>query len=254
MTRFDGESQQGFSLIEVILVLAVLAVLAATFAPSLLQQVVESRVDSTRIEERAIYEAMVGRADDSSSFGFVGDLGRLPASFVELLDGTGLPVHTTATVRSVGMGWNGPYLNQGQSAADMLKDAFGRPYTGAELGRVISAGPDGIVGNPDDIAYPPVAPVVTGRVQVTIKRFLDPITSIDSPSYAVNLYYSDNGIEAVLTATVPPFIFENVPMGLHAVQVVSQKEASFGTIVAQDTIATPGFGRTKLVELWLKIQ
>jgi prepilin-type N-terminal cleavage/methylation domain-containing protein len=254
MTRCYGESRQGFSLIEVILVLAVLTVLAAAFAPSLLQQVVESRVDSTRSEEKAIYEAMVGRTDDPSSFGFVGDMGRLPTSFTELLRSDGLPPYSTATVRSVGMGWNGPYLNQGQSAGDLLKDAFGRPYTGAEMGRVVSAGPDGLVGTPDDIVYPPVPPVVTGRVQVTIKRFKDPETVIDSPSYGVNLYYSDNGAEAVLTATVPPFIFDNVPMGLHAVQVLSQKEGSVGTVVAQDTIASPGFGRTKLVELWIKIQ
>ena len=100
---------------------------------------------------------MVGKPGDGR-FGFVGDIGRLPASFQELAQPGGLPAYTTSTTRGIGMGWRGPYVNIGTSANDYLTDAFGRAYTGASSGQVRSAGPDGVAGNADDIVYPPAAP------------------------------------------------------------------------------------------------
>ncbi|HNV02687.1 MAG TPA: prepilin-type N-terminal cleavage/methylation domain-containing protein [Vicinamibacterales bacterium] len=241
----------GFTLIEAAVILAVLAVLAAAITPMILQQIVEAKTEATRREARLLHEAMLGRPDVPDSFGFFGDMGRLPASFEELVrPGPGTALFGTATFRNVGMGWKGPYINAGDAAGDYLTDAFGRPYRGASAGQVRSAGPDGVFDTADDIVYPPARPNPTGRLMVTVKRMSseDASYTLDPAGYAVRLYYSNGGVQASLDDAVPPFVFENVPQGVHAIAVLRMKSDP-PQIVAQDTILVFGGGSTRLVEL-----
>lgn len=238
---------QGFTLLEMSIALAIIAILAAVATPMILSRILESRVDATREEAQVLYEAMVGRESQEGSFGFVGDIGRLPTSFVELAQPSGLPLYTVSTVRGVGMGWKGPYVNTGESETDYLTDAFGRPYNGASTGQVRSTGPDGIAGNADDIVYPPTAPIITGRVHVNVKSLVGKVILNDPPSYVVDLYYSDGGVQAVVRDSSPPFRFDNVPMGLHAVQVIGPT----GAVAVGETISLRP-GAAQVVELWVE--
>jgi type II secretory pathway pseudopilin PulG len=240
----------GFTLIEVTVILAVLAILAAAITPMVLQRLVDAKVEATRQEAKALNEAMIGRADEPGSFGFFGDMGRWPAAFEELLrPAPGTPLFTTATFRNVGMGWKGPYLNAGDSGDDVLNDAFGRPYRGAPNGQVRSAGPDGLFDTADDIVYPPSPTNPGGRLMVTVKRMAaeDNSYTLDPAGYTVRLYYANNGQEAFLDDPVAPFVFENVPQGIHAIVVLRMKSEP-PLAVAQDTIQVFGNGATKLVE------
>ena len=99
--------------------------------------------------------------------------------------------------------------------------------------------------------YPPRPPVVGGRVLVTIKRMAaeDIGYTLDPPGYQVRLYYSSNGKEAFLTDDIAPFIFDNIPQGVHAIAVVRLKKDQ---IVVQDTIESYG-GGTKLIELIFRL-
>jgi prepilin-type N-terminal cleavage/methylation domain-containing protein len=249
----------GFTLLEVVLVIAVLAILTTALAPTVLQRLVESRVDQTRAEELKLYEAVVGRSDEGS-YGFVGDIGRLPRGVEELLQPNGLPLYTTQTTGRVGIGWNGPYANFGASRNDILRDAFGRLYTGVEQGQIRSAGADGVAGTADDIVSPPAPTNVGGRLQVVVKTIVEQKVLADPPGCEVRLFYAAEGREAVLADGVAPFIFENVPAGLHAVVVMGPPPGSGGsgsgnggvlkTMLAQQTIASLANGRTKLVEIW----
>jgi type II secretory pathway pseudopilin PulG len=253
MTR--ARRPAGFTLIEATIILAVLAILAAAITPMVLQQLVDAKMEATRREAKLLQEAIVGRADVPGSFGFFGDMGRWPVSFEELLrPPPGTPLYTTATFRSVGMGWQGPYVNAGDSSGDMLTDAFGRPYRGAQNGQVRSAGPDGIFETSDDVVYPPSPPVAAGRLMVTVKRMSaeDASYTLDPAGYTVRLYYSNNGREAFVDDALPPFVFENVPQGVHAVAVLRMKTDP-PAIVAQDTIQVFGNGATKLLELIFRL-
>ena len=238
---------RGFTLLEMAIALAILAILAAVATPMIMQRLLEARIDATREETRALYEAMVGRESDPGSFGFAGDMGQLPASFQQLVQASGLPLYTTQTARGVGMGWKGPYLNLGGSATDYLTDGFGRPYTGAPTGQVRSAGPDGIAGNADDIVYPLGPPDITGSVHVSLKTIVEKKTVNDPAGYVVDLYYSNGGTQSVVRDNNPPFRFDNVPMGLHAVQVVRTQGG--GQVVAGETISLRR-GAAALLELW----
>ena len=243
----------GFTLIEIVVIIAVLTILATAIMPMVLQQVVDQKIETTRKEAKTINEAIVGRSDVPGQFGFVGDMGRLPYSFEELLRPQREAVLFTAvTFRGVGMGWKGPYINVGDTKEDVLTDAFGRPYGGIETGQVRSAGPDGVMGNEDDIVYPPNPPNIRGRVIVTIKRMAaeDQSYTLDPAGYEVRLYYSDNGHQAMLADNIAPFVFENVPQGIHAIEVNRLKR---NQIVVQDTIQSFGGGATKLVELYFRL-
>jgi prepilin-type N-terminal cleavage/methylation domain-containing protein len=253
--RHQHATPRGFTLIEITIVIAVLAILAAVIAPMLFQQLVDAKVAATRTSAKQLHEAIAGKPDVAGSYGFVGDMGRLPADFQELLrpSGGALPYHTD-TFRSVGMGWRGPYVNAGASRDAALRDAFGRDFRGAPTGRVESAGADGEFGTPDDIGFPPMPYRPFGRVLVTVKRMAaeDIGYTLDPPGYTVRLYYSNNGQQVYLDAPIAPFVFENVPQGVHAVAVLRMKKDP-PQVVVQDTIEIPGGGATRLVQLIFRL-
>jgi len=240
--------RRGFTLLELVVVLAVIGILAAAISPAVVQRIMDGRIEATRVEAQALHEAIVGKGSENR-FGFVGDIGRLPTSFQELAQVGGLPVYTTSSFRNIGMGWRGPYVNTGVTANDYLTDAFGRPYTGASSGQVRSAGPDGVSGNADDIVHPPAAPMIAGNVTVTVKTMQGAKTIVDPSGYRVELFYASSGAQASLTDTTAPFSFSNVPMGLHAVRVVKTANPNAGSVVSQDTI-TVRPGSTTASELW----
>jgi prepilin-type N-terminal cleavage/methylation domain-containing protein len=239
---------RGFTLLELVVVIAVIGILVAAVTPSVVQRIMDGRIEATRAEAQSIYDGMIGKPGDGS-FGFVGDLGRLPASFSELAQRGSLPVYTTSTTRGVGMGWRGPYVNIGSTANDYLTDAFGRAYTGAASGQVRSAGPDGVSGNADDIVYPPAAPTIRGTVNATVKTITGGKTVVDPAGYRVDLFYANGGAEASLADAAAPFSFSNVPMGVHAIRVVRTVNPQAGAVVAQDTIVVRP-SSTTAAELW----
>lgn len=238
--------ERGFTLLELVVIIAVIGILAAAVSPSVIQRIMDARIESTQTEAQALYVAMMGENSGGASFGFVGDIGRLPNSFQELVQQGGLPSYTTSTTRGIGIGWRGPYVNTGTSASDYLTDAFGHSYTGASSGQVRSAGPDGVFNTGDDIVYPPAAPVIGGTITVTVKT-LDTKgkTIVDPVGYSVELHYASNGAEATLIDASSPFSFTNVPMGIHAIRVLKNGGAS----VAEDTVVVRP-GGSAAAELW----
>jgi prepilin-type N-terminal cleavage/methylation domain-containing protein len=242
----------GFTLIEMVIIVAVLAVLAAAITPMVLQQLIDAKISTSKSSAKALYEAMAGQADVKGSYGFLGDMGRVPTTADELLKPpTGAPLYdATRTFRGVGTGWKGPYLAVGATREGFLKDSWGRDYRITPHAQVRSAGPDGVYDNEDDVVYPPEPPQLGSRVVVTVKREDAEAkgATIDPTGYEVRLYYSNNGQQAFLTTAKAPFAFERVHPGLHAVAVV---RISSGQMVAQDTIEVPA-NSTKLVELFFR--
>lgn len=208
-------ARQHMTLLEIAVMLVVLAVLAAAIVPATLKIIAAQRMTETKEEMKELYDAIVGDPD-RNNYGFVGDLGELPASLENLVEAGSYPTYTTDGTYGVGMGWNGPYLLK--SADDVMTDAFGQLYEFDPSARaqISSAGPDRTHGTSDDLLYPPseISPYGTIRIELA-----------NTENYAVSLYYSDAGHEKVLTATTAPYLFESIHFGPHAVEVLLKQES-----------------------------
>ncbi len=195
----------GFTLIEVVIVIAVIAILAALITPLAVNQITARRFDACREELQTLKKALAGDPALASgglrnSFGFVGDMGRLPVPagaganrLTELTTGAWSWVQQNG----IWWGWRGPYVSE-------LLDPWGNEYyysratTETALAAAIwSAGPDGVSGNSDDVAVTLRWDEVYSRVS---GNTLD-ACSIGSPFSAISVSYPD-GSAVVSTAPV----------------------------------------------------
>lgn len=123
-------TSRGFTIIELLIVMAILGMLAVMVAPNLFNQASGARRDAALSQISAI-----GSALDTHRL----DVGSYPD------DLEGLMVNTTD--RST---WNGPYLNN-----DVPRDPWGNEYQYSSTGReytLMSFGADGRAGGEDDDA------------------------------------------------------------------------------------------------------
>jgi general secretion pathway protein G len=121
--------QQGFTLVELLVVLAIIALIASLAAPQVLRYLGSARSDAALAQIRNIESALEL---------FYVDVLRYPTTE------EGLPVLTQPTPEVSGR-WNGPYLRN----VDALKDPWGNAYLyrfSNNTIEIISLGRDGAAG------------------------------------------------------------------------------------------------------------
>lgn len=136
--RSIKQRRAGFSLLEILVVLAIIALIAAVVGPRLFAQLDRSKTTTARLQIRALEAALETMRLD---------IGRLPT------EQEGLAMLIQADPNQA-PGWSGPYLDKG-----LPSDPWSRPYVyvapstaqpgGAgisESARVISYGADGAEG------------------------------------------------------------------------------------------------------------
>lgn len=211
-------SRNGFTLIEIIVVMAIMSILAGVLTPMVYRTWDDSKSALTRERMATLKIAIAGdptlyQQGIRSNYGFVGDVGALPETFDDLTTDSG-----------VWTGWNGPYLG-GFDAVTFKLDAWGREiiYTehsppllvsGEEIAATLrSAGSDGNFGNSDDINEVSDLPLqilsqdvwptatIRGNLSATLTT-----TTETTPTYFANLlvsYRNGSGMATAVTHCIP---------------------------------------------------
>lgn len=129
MRRYEKHVKDGFTLVELLLVVAILGILATVVVVNFTGKQVDAMIKATRGSI-----ANIGVAIDMYEV----DTGKLPSDLSNLTQGSGEP------------NWNGPYLRGG-----IPVDAWGTPFQysskDSKSYEVRSAGPDAQMGNDDDV-------------------------------------------------------------------------------------------------------
>jgi prepilin-type N-terminal cleavage/methylation domain-containing protein len=175
--------RKGFTLVEVIVVLAIIAILAAMAVPAALRIFQVTAESTTNQEMDNIKKAILGDPSKAESgvrsdFGYLGDMGCLPtptgtAGLTSLSTQGALPGWVFNAAAQIGSGWKQPYITgaaTGPGAEVFTKDQWGNDYVYTIAGACpltatfTSNGPDGAAGGGDDIDYSFVANDTTATV------------------------------------------------------------------------------------------
>ncbi len=233
MEKLMKGKEGGFTLIEVVVVIAVISILASMAVPYAFKIINQERRSSTMEEMLSIYRTIMGDAD-SGDGGYVGDMGTLPINNdLRALNlrrfGAVTQPNPSTDVYGVKYGWFGPYTNVGFDANSYLQDSWGVSYAYGSpgTGQIRSAGEDRVIGTADDIIYPPNPVNINGRILVNVmawdgSQFIQnpQIAAYPSMQLSLTLYYSNGGSRTSLVAgtpSSPPYTFLNLHKGQHGV-------------------------------------
>jgi prepilin-type N-terminal cleavage/methylation domain-containing protein len=248
--RSRNPDTAGFTLLELVVVLAILAVVTTLALRSLDQVQDQQRDEANRSGMQALHEAILGSPDDRAAdgsrmiSGFVADMGRLPKA-VEI-DGNltlaelwvnpghafdvrpaiavnGVPPAYQDSQVFVSGGWRGPYLRLPIGAETWL-DGWGNPMTST----LDSSPPD-----PDGAGYARLRDLsdnpLTGEQEVRMIRHLGANGILDSADEGYDrdgvLVFDDASYQVTLTA-----------------QVEVMKDDSPATVDPADTVTVCVFG------------
>jgi len=234
--RNDLSRSKGFTLIEVIIVIAILAIVAGAMAPLAGRAIDSSRQDQTLRRQQLIYKAILGDPESPGS-GFLSDVGRLPnTNLVELAVIGSLPVYSIQTC-GIGMGWRGPYLLEGVDTSGRPLDGWGTPMDLVN-GQIRSAGQDHNISTAaDNLLYPP-NPItvnnINGSITFTVMA-LDNSTSqptfVPAAGQAAVYFAQDGQMQSFLLTSATgvytcPSSGASLPQGIHAITATGDPDGA----------------------------
>jgi general secretion pathway protein G len=129
------KGRQGFTLAEIMLVIAIIGILASVVVPRLTGRTQEARTQATRLQIENFVMALDA---------FEHDCGRYP--------GTDEGLEALREAPSGATGWKGPYLRK-RVPLDPWRNAYRYRYNGAPADyELLSMGPDSREGGSDDLS------------------------------------------------------------------------------------------------------
>lgn len=253
--------KKGFTLFEVLVVIAVVAVLV-TFSLTYLPRLFSHESKQLTLENlEMIKKGMVGDPAQVEnrvriSYGYLGDMGRLPSSLMDLLVQGAQPGYAYDQSKKAGAGWRGPYLRLPQGQAGQFNpDPYGSAYIyhqtqyaspdtgGLVLANVVSPGADLAANSTDDLRIEvfqtEVHSQITGAVKDRSYTYV--------PNVKVEINYPSNGTltsQQVVTDAQGRYVFSNIPFGPRSLTVEPQLVYETGTALTSTQGANLQFQAT----------
>ncbi len=229
--------QKGFTIIEVIVLLAVTAILAGGIITFVFQAVNKERRDKT-LEQLSCLKKAVASTPRSFHYGgrtpigYFEDMGMLPSKLEDLYIKGSQPSYSFSPSLKVGVGWNGPYLDPKviEYLDSLKKDGFGQPFqylttsfvdtdTGETVeGKIISPGKDGKVDTPDDLSVE----FFTNELYSEVSGFIKDADGKGVGDVSVTINFPNKGALASSTSITDSYgfyKFQRVPHGIHSLQL-----------------------------------
>ena len=216
--------RQGFTLIELVIVILILGVLATVATREMLRTIEDARFSQTEKEMEQLALAITGNpaiySDGTrTDFGFVGDVGALPPDLNALVTNSG----GWAT-------WDGPYIDAGPDPSGHLTDAWGVAYaftgslirstgSGQTLEKIVVEDPSAFTAN-----------TVAGFLTDADRR--SPASPYND-SVRIQLLRPDGAGGIAANTTTPStdgtFSFVGIPIGNHTLRTICLPDADTTT-------------------------
>lgn len=249
--------QQGFTLIELVVVVAVIAILAGAIVPSITKPFLAEKQSETLREMTAIEEAIMGRPE-LGDWGFLSTIGAVPNSVDDLIVMPSSWTGAGADFRmGVPRGWNGPYVRV--ATRNPTLDAWGQPYQidrspgNPSLWRIRSRGANRVDGPAgqlnDDLFFPSstewYSSTGTARVTILAQRGNQNVMIEPAHIQNVRVYYADASTNGAGDTNKPCTAQLDgtwecgnaMPLGLNALEV--EFKSTTGCVGAACTVTRP---------------
>ena len=236
---------RGFTLIELVVAIALLSILAGAAAPLAVTQIRGHRI---RVTQERMKQLVIGMVGDPvrGGYGYLGDMGGLPAALEDLNTRGGAPLHALDPGDGVGTGYAGPYAPQVGGAGAAFIDAWGTPFRYLGTAQLVSAGSDRQLGTADDLTYPDVPTATTGSATVSVTGVPNDggspcLLGEDDADVFVSSSVGGARTETQLPGPIGtggPFSAAGLHKGLHGIRVAGQ--AAFAGTQVRDVIEVLG--------------
>ena len=157
-------SSKGFTFSEILIVVAIMGIVTSVALKNMGKSDDRANYEESLTELQELSRAIVGDENarsngERTSFGFVGDIGNLPATLDALISRGSLGLSVLDTSKQISYGWKGPYLESpfSSGSSDFKTDGWGNAYIYSTtqyalapgdtvVAKISSLGADGEVG------------------------------------------------------------------------------------------------------------
>lgn len=230
-------SNRGFTLLELSVSIGIISLLVSGTVFLVSLEVDTARQSETIGKLLTLKRAIVGdprivTKESRTDFGYMGDMGSLPAQLSDLWIRGTKPVFSYDNAKRTGAGWAGPYMEVGplEFSNELTLDAWGNPIqylvqtgtssvTGQEYrARIFSYGPDGTAGGGDDIT----SEIYTTEILSTVVSYVRDSSGNPMPNVPIKMNYPANGV--LITASTSSgadgsYSFSGIPTGSRSVTI-----------------------------------
>ena len=243
-------SKRGFTLIELSISLGIISLLVTgtffvtSFGMDSARQT-ETIENLTTLKRAIVGDPKIVSKESRTDFGYVGDMGSLPASLENLWFKGSQPAFVFDDANKTGAGWAGPYIQPVamEFTNDIAVDAWGNPIqyvvqngtssvTGQQyVARISSNGIDGTPNTADDI----IVEIYSTEARSTVTGYIRDDSGNPIPGLTVQTNYPSNGVlqtsALATTDSTGAYTFTNIPMGNRSVTVLPRLTYNDGSAV-----------------------